>query len=206
LLTHETVERFVGLTFATLMTRVVFVLSFVLACAIGFAQDVRSAANPVGQSIADEIRAAAGAEIAFITSGVIKTNYSGNDLAEALDFPEDELVVSSLRGSQILEALERSVALFPQNNSAFLQVSGLSVTFDPARPSGSRVTLVEVNGSRLDPSRIYSVAMPNSLAIGGAGYFKIWDKGAISRRLGQTIESVVKGKSPSAAAPRYTIG
>lgn len=188
------------------MTRVIFLLGVVLACAVGFAQDVRTAANPVGQSIADEIRSAAGSEVAFITSGVIKTNYSGTDLAEALDFPEDEIVVSSLRGSQIQEALERSVALFPQNNSAFLQVSGLTVTFDPARPSGSRITSVEVNGSRLDPSRIYSVAMPNSLAIGGSGYFKIWDKGAISRRLGQTIESVVKGKSPSATSPRYTVG
>jgi 2',3'-cyclic-nucleotide 2'-phosphodiesterase (5'-nucleotidase family) len=59
---------------------------------------------------------------------------------------------------------------YPGEFGGFLQVSGLTFAFDPARPPGQRVARALVGGQPLDPERRYSVAVNNYTAQGGDGY------------------------------------
>ena len=73
-------------------------------------------------------------------------------------------------GEWLLAALENGVSLYPAANEQFLQVSGMSFKFDPAKPAGSRVFDVKVNDEALDAAKTYTLAVIDSIANGEAGY------------------------------------
>lgn len=162
-------------------------------------------ANAAAQAAADEIRTFASADVAFLGAGFLKGTFSKDDLATLLQYPTDEVVVLNLTGTQIRQALERSVSLYPQPNQSFLQVSGLDVQFKKSAAPNSRIASVTVSGAPLVDGKTYSVAMPSLLAKGGLGYFKIWDDAKITRRFeNRTMESVLKGKKATEGTPRWT--
>ncbi len=161
-------------------------------------------ANVIVQSAADEIRSAANTDIALIGAGFLKDILSGGDLAAILQYPTDEIVVLNLTGEQIRQALERSISLYPQRNSSFLQLSGVEVTFKRNGAPNNRITSVTVGNSALSDGKTYSVAMPELLAKGGLGYFMIWDQSKVAKRLGRTVESVLKGKRAGEGTPRWS--
>jgi len=150
------------------------------------------------------MRAAAGTDIAFLAAGLVKEGFDKEDLGTILQYPTDEVVVLNLTGAQVKLALERSVQLFPQPNQSFLQVSGLEATFSKSAPPLGRVTSVMVAGVKLDEGKVYSVAMPSTLARGGLGYFKVWDKVKIERKLTGKIEDVLRGKRSVGSASRWS--
>jgi 2',3'-cyclic-nucleotide 2'-phosphodiesterase (5'-nucleotidase family) len=80
------------------------------------------------------------------------------------------LVMLEVPGKVLLEVLEHSVSVYPRESGGFLQVSGLSFVFDPARPPGQRVVRVVVGGEPLDPERRYKLATNSYTAGGGDGY------------------------------------
>jgi 2',3'-cyclic-nucleotide 2'-phosphodiesterase (5'-nucleotidase family) len=101
----------------------------------------------VGNLVSDAMRAGTGAEVALINSGALRLDNvipSGpvtNHLLEAM-FPfsdQTRVVTFSLTGGRLRRLLEHSVSARILGTGGFLQVSGLSFTFDPARPSGSRL-------------------------------------------------------------------
>ncbi|MDO8683818.1 MAG: 5'-nucleotidase C-terminal domain-containing protein [Armatimonadota bacterium] len=147
---------------------------------IGYAE------TELGDLVADAIRANLKTDIAFITAGEMKEvtlpkgEISSQDIINAITYRNDTIVILTLRGEQIKQALERSLTIYPQKNLGFLQVSGLRFTFDPSKPKESRVISITVDGSPLDPARTYSVGVTNSLANGALGYFRIWGKGQIT--------------------------
>lgn len=156
-----------------------------------------------GQSLADAVLAASGADAAFFASGLLKEGTRG-DLASQCLYPTDEIMVVELTGAQVKAALERSVSLHPSPNPGFLYLAGIEATFKPKAPADARIADVVVNGSPLSPAAKYKVAMPGSLARGGLGYFSIWDKTAIQRTVeGQTVEAVVKGKTAVSSPSRW---
>lgn len=149
----------------------------------------------LGQSIADQLKDAAQVDGAFITSGLLREDYKGDSLTAALLYPTEEVVVVSLRGAQIRQALERAVSLYPHPFSAWLHISGFEASFSASAESGKRILTVTANGDKLDDSRTYNVAMPAQLGRGGFGYFKVWDKSRIVKTLDKTsVESIVKDK------------
>ena len=183
-----------------------FVLGFVLLTSVAFAADdnPETSAHLPSQAAADVLRQFAGTDLAFLAAGLVKTEYKKDDLATLLQYPTDEIVIVKLTGSQIKQALERSLSLFPQPNTSFLQLSGVEVTFLKNPPSGSRVQSVTVDGSKIEDSKAYTVAMPSSLGRGGLGYFKIWDKAKITKTFEkETIEGVLKGKKFAETTPRW---
>jgi 2',3'-cyclic-nucleotide 2'-phosphodiesterase (5'-nucleotidase family) len=92
-----------------------------------------------------------------------------------LAFPDEEIALLSLKGSQLAEALERGLALVPRPNKGFLQVAGVAVQFDRRRPPESRVLQIVVEERRLEADKVYKVAMPVSLARGALGYFRVFN-------------------------------
>jgi 2',3'-cyclic-nucleotide 2'-phosphodiesterase (5'-nucleotidase family) len=156
-----------------------------------------------GQAMADAVLGASGADAAFFASGLVKEGAKG-DLAAQCQYPTDEIMVLELTGAQIKLALERSVSLHPSPNPGFLYLAGIEATFKPKAAPDSRISDVTINGSALSATAKYKIAMPGSLARGGLGYFSVWDKKDINRTLtGVTVESIMKGKTPSAGSSRW---
>jgi len=169
------------------------------------AQDVGVEPHPVAQAAADAIRDLAGADGAFIAAGLLKEGALKGDLAAIFQFPTDRIVVVELTGKEILEALERSVSSYPSSSKSFLQVSGFVVTFSASAPPERRVLEVLVDGRKLDPGATYQIAMPESLARGALGYFRIWNASKIKRTLGNTLEQALSGKTGEVRESRYVV-
>ncbi|MEN6610719.1 MAG: bifunctional metallophosphatase/5'-nucleotidase [Methanoregulaceae archaeon] len=126
----------------------------------------------LGDLVADGQRAAMGADVGFITTGslradIAKGNVTWGDLYAVQPFYGTVLSMT-LTGNQIREVLEQQWGSpMPPHN---LAVSGLSYSWDPDKPVGSRVSDIRVGGVPLEPDKNYTAAMPDYLASGGDNY------------------------------------
>jgi 2',3'-cyclic-nucleotide 2'-phosphodiesterase (5'-nucleotidase family) len=151
-----------------------------------------------GNTVADGLRAATRADIAWIAGGEFRDTTLKREAASAeealsiLDDPTDPLVIVTLAGGTVREALELSLQQYPKPGKAFLHVSGLQVTFT-ARPQGSRrVLTVRVQGQPLVGERLYRVAMTRTLAIGSFGFFRLWPEAKNARPETATIGEALR--------------
>jgi 2',3'-cyclic-nucleotide 2'-phosphodiesterase (5'-nucleotidase family) len=161
--------------------------------------------TPQGQSIADLLKDTGSADGAFIAAGLLKDSSDNDNLASALQYPTDEVVIVALRGAQIKQAFERALNFYPNPSNTMLHISGFEVTFSSTAESGKRIVSITAGGAKLDESRTYNIAMPSQLGRGGFGYFKVWDKSNISRTLANTtVESICKGKKLTTTKSRWT--
>lgn len=182
-----------------LLTTAALLMAASIAVAQSQPKETQEDSVRAGQSIADAMRTASGADLAFLPSGVLKAALTGKTLEQSLEFPTEELVVIKLTGQQVKNALEKSLSLYPTSNPAYLYVSGLEATFKPGGLPEAKVTSVTVGSAALNPSATYRVAVPASLGRGGLGYFTIWQRGAIEQDASpKTLESILSGKSASA--------
>lgn len=140
----------------------------------GEGQEIRTRETNLGNLITDLARQHAGTEIALVNAGMIRSSLPAGPvtLTRVMEvLPFDSTVTSfSVTGAELQAALENSVSRLPQSSGRFLQVSGLTMTFDPAAASGARIRTIRVNGAVLDLSRRYSVAASDFIAEGGDGY------------------------------------
>lgn len=150
---------------------------------------VESSETNLGDLAADAYRTVTGADIAFVEASEIKADIavggmSYNDVIRALPGNKN-ISVAKVSGFDLMDALEMSARLYPNRNSGFLQVSGLtfdiqetvipSVTVDGlgnfvSVDADYRVTNVMVNGKELDLMGTYTVAGANDLINGKTGY------------------------------------
>ncbi|MGE5231104.1 MAG: 5'-nucleotidase C-terminal domain-containing protein, partial [Deltaproteobacteria bacterium] len=137
--------------------------------------------TPLGDLVADAMRAGMAADAAFLNAGAIRiddilypgplTNYRLESLFLFAD--ETRVLAVPLTGARVRELLEHSVADGVIGTGGFLQVSGVSFAYDPARPSGSRIVgdVVRPDGEVIVPGARLRVALPAFLACkGGDGY------------------------------------
>jgi len=112
--------------------------------------------------------------------------------------PHEKWSVLQLTGAQISAALERSVSFAPTPRTFFLQVSGLTVVYNPRAPRGRKIKTVRVGKKPLNETAKYQVAMPASLAEGASGYFTVFGKSPKirtgTRGLAEVITGYVDGK------------
>lgn len=145
------------------------------------ASKARKAESSLGNLVADAARASLKAEIALLPASQLRDvtlppgDLTREALSNALLYPDEKIVLVEVTGAQIRAALERGLSMLPNPNVAFLQVSGLTVTFRSDAPEGQRVIGVQVGGSALVPERNYKAAMPSSLAKGALGYFRVFN-------------------------------
>lgn len=187
------------------MTLKCFAIGISLLAASAFAdENPETGAHQGSQAAADIVRSFAGSDGAFLVAGLVKPQFDKDNLATILQYPSDEIVVLNLTGAQVKQAFERSLSMFPQPNSSFLQISGFEVSFSKNPSASPRVLSVTANGSKIEDNRTYSVAMPGPLGRGGQGYFKIWDKAKIAKTFsGTTLEDVLRGKKFTESSPRW---
>ncbi|MBP8692488.1 MAG: 5'-nucleotidase C-terminal domain-containing protein [Sedimentibacter sp.] len=140
----------------------------------GVRENVRTRETNLGNLSADAARAATGADVAFVNGGGIREDVPVGDITKAkiaAIFPFGNLiVVKKITGEDLKAMLEWSVSDYPAAKGAFLQVSGLEFSFDPAKEAGSKVLEVKVGGQPLDLTKEYTVAVNDFMAAGGDGY------------------------------------
>lgn len=140
----------------------------------GERENVRTKETNLGNLSSDAVRVATGADVAFVNGGGIRASIPAGDITKgkiAEVFPFGNTIhLKKITGSDLIEVLENSVSGYPATQGAFLQVSGLTFSFDEGKEAGNRVTDVTVGGNPLDESAEYTVAINDFMAIGGDGY------------------------------------
>ncbi|MHB0938664.1 MAG: 5'-nucleotidase C-terminal domain-containing protein [Armatimonadota bacterium] len=143
------------------------------------ASKVATEETAFGNFVADAVRAAGGDVAivhamafranALIPTGVVDEQAIRNSLAS----PSRTICVLKLTPAQLRNVMQRSLGKYPNANPAFLQVSGMQVTFDGKAPAANRVSGIIVAGKALDLTdnkTTIKVAMPQELALGAVGY------------------------------------
>ncbi|MDE2126536.1 MAG: 5'-nucleotidase C-terminal domain-containing protein [Armatimonadetes bacterium] len=160
-------------------------------------RNMGSGETPLGDLVADSLRSAGKADIAFIAASsfdeatIPKGSFVPADVVKSLEFGDDTVAVVKLTGSQIEKALRHSLTLFPKENSGFLQMSGLTVTVSVDATMQSHVVSVKVGSAALEIAHTYLVAMPTPLANGALAYFKVWPKSAIDHETTSTLSGAI---------------
>ena len=138
---------------------------------------VRRAETNLGDLIADAFRSQGQADIGIINGGGVRANINKGDITygNILDVQPfgNLLCVLEVSGQDVLDMLEWSVRLLPDENGSFLQVSGLTFEVDASIDSPCvaddnealagingerRVKNVKVGGEPIDPNKTYTIA------------------------------------------------
>ncbi len=156
----------------------------------GLYREVRRGETNMGDFCADAYRAVLGSDIAIINGGGVradieKGDVSYGDLLNVNPFGNN-LCIIEVTGKQIIDALEHGAKSYPDEDGAFLQVSGLSYEIDENIPSSvvldengifvevsgeRRVTNVLINGKEIDETAIYTLGGSNfTLLNSGDGF------------------------------------
>jgi 2',3'-cyclic-nucleotide 2'-phosphodiesterase (5'-nucleotidase family) len=135
----------------------------------------------LGDLVTDALRAGTGADVALLNTGTLHLDHgippgpiTNHQLEGIFPFSDQTRVVRfGLTGTRLRTILEHAVSQQILGTGGFLQVSGISFTYDPARPSGSRLVgdIKRGDGKILAPSDTVSVAINSYPACqGGDGY------------------------------------
>jgi 5'-nucleotidase len=136
--------------------------------------------SALGDLVADAQRQIMGTDFAFMHPEGIEADIPPGVLTRGDHFtiqPANlNLIKLEMTGQQIYELLNQQWS-GTNDRGRFLQVSGLTYTWDAGQPAGKRVVRVLKNGQPLNPEAIYTVAVNEYLA-GGGGNFTALTKGA----------------------------
>jgi 5'-nucleotidase/UDP-sugar diphosphatase len=138
---------------------------------------LRSGEAAIGNLFADAMRDTMRADAAVANGGGIRagriyapgSTITRKDILAELPFG-NRLVVLEVTGRDLKTAIENGLSQLPDSGGRFPQVSGMTVSFDPRRPPGSRVLAMTVAGAPLSETRVYRVAVNDFIARGGDGY------------------------------------
>jgi 2',3'-cyclic-nucleotide 2'-phosphodiesterase (5'-nucleotidase family) len=126
---------------------------------------------PLGNLIADAQRWAGKGDIAIMNNGGIRTELRAGEATYGSLFeiqPFGNILYSlTMTGTQLRGLLEAMLSKSAPDD----HVSGLAITYDPAKTKGSRiVSVTTAEGAPLSDSRSYNVILNDFLATGGEGY------------------------------------
>ena len=131
----------------------------------------RGAQYPLGNLIADAQRWAGKGDVAIMNNGGIRTELRAGDatygsLFEIQPFG-NTLHSLTMTGEKLRGLLEAMLSKSEPDD----HVSGLTITYDPTKPKGSRIVSVTMaDGTPLSDTRTYNVILNDFLATGGEGY------------------------------------
>ncbi len=113
--------------------------------------------NKVGHIMCDAMIEATNSDVAITNMGGVRAELPAGritrkDVFATMPF-DNRIVVVELTGAQILAILERMAG---SSNAAL--VGGVRVTFDPNKPSGSKITSLEIKKAPVDRSATYRFA------------------------------------------------
>ncbi len=135
---------------------------------------VRRGETNLGNLITAAMLDATGAEVAFTNGGGIRASIDAGDITKGevitvLPFG-NYVVVKSVTGQDLLDALELGVGKYPEENGSFPHVAGIQFTFDQGKTAGSRIVSTAAKGAPIDPKAHYVMATNDFMAAGGDGF------------------------------------
>ena len=162
----------------------------------------------LGNLIADCLLDLTSAEISFVNAGSLgegipKGEILPEDIERLSPYLENTIVILKLKSKRIGQVFERSVQLFPKEGLNFLQVSGLSFSFDPDKKALERVVEIVVQSKmrgeeegKVEPTplkedKTYQVATLSFLARGEIGYYRIFNEKDIISETKITLKSAL---------------
>lgn len=134
---------------------------------------IRNGETNLGDLVTDAFRSATGADVALTNSGGLRTSIAKGDITlksvyDVMPFLNFVCTVEA-PGSALWEEMEYSLALMGQSKGGFLQISGMTVTYDPDAEEGHKVLSITVNGKEVDKNATYKIATIDFIATGGDG-------------------------------------
>ena len=144
-------------------------------------RQARKAECTLGDLVADAAQRAVKADLALVQAGQLREevipegDLTEEQLRSVLVYPDEQVVLVEIAGDKLQAALERGLSALPQPDMRFLQVSGVRVKFRSQSQPNSRIESITVGNKPLDPKQTYRAAVPESLAKGALGYFRIFD-------------------------------
>jgi 2',3'-cyclic-nucleotide 2'-phosphodiesterase (5'-nucleotidase family) len=164
--------------------------------------------HALGNFVADAQRNVTRADVSIMNNGGVRADLAPGavtfgQLFAVMPF-DNRVVVLELTGTQLREVLESAL----RNGMPAAHVSGVTVRYDPRRPTGERVRDVRfTDGRKLDDDRRYRLAVNDFMVTGGDGFTMFADKKRLSsgavlidvlelyaRRLPQPIEPPAVGR------------
>ncbi len=150
----------------------------------------------MGGFLTQAIKEISRVDAAFLCStGIKKEIYKGSfDISSVSDlfyYPDDKILILELTGKEIKEVMEKCVEDYPRENSDFLQVSGITGSFNPSLPSDGRIVSIYVNGVELTDNSRYRVALDETLAGGFSGY-TVFARGKVLERTSLSLKDILE--------------
>jgi 5'-nucleotidase len=126
--------------------------------------------SALGDLLADALRRSGSADVGIMNSGGIRADLPAGDLTYGDIFavsPFDNFPAQAIMtGAQILDLLR----LTSDGVRGIMQVSGLRYTVDASKTGSDRLQKVtRDDGTPIDPEKLYTVIMPDFIAMGGDG-------------------------------------
>lgn len=128
---------------------------------------------PLGNLIADGMKAATGTDFAFMNIGGIRDDIKDageitwGELFAIQPFGND-IVTENITGEQVRTLLNQQ---FAADRNRIMQISGLKYTWSDRLPLGQKVVDIYLpSGKKIDPNGTYSVTVNNFMADGGDGF------------------------------------
>ncbi|NTV65502.1 MAG: multifunctional 2',3'-cyclic-nucleotide 2'-phosphodiesterase/5'-nucleotidase/3'-nucleotidase, partial [Oscillochloris sp.] len=164
----------------------------------GARTNVRAKETNLGDLVAEAMLAktrSRGGQIAITNGGGIRASIPAGPVTvgqvlEVLPFG-NTLATVDITGAQVRQALENGVSQVESGAGRFPQIAGVSFTYDPAQPAGSRVTSVSYGGAPIDPNGAFRVVTNNFMLTGGDGY-TAFTKGSNPLDTGLILADVVQ--------------
>jgi 5''-nucleotidase/2'',3''-cyclic phosphodiesterase and related esterases len=132
----------------------------------------------IGNLVTDAVldyTTAYGSQIALVNGGSIQAGLPGEAVALRNIYDvlpnNDELLVVEMSGQTLWDALENGVSSYSDNNGKFLQVAGITYSFDLSQPVGLRIQNIQLpNGDYVNKGLTYKVVINRYLANASDGY------------------------------------
>lgn len=188
-------------------------------------RNVTKVETNMGDFVADAFRWSTGADIAIVTGNMIKASLQPGDISMKDCYnvlpATKQICVVKATGQDILDALEWSCRKYPNENGAFLQVSGITFKVNTKIKSTAkskkgkfykvtgerRVSNVKIGGEPIDKKKTYTVASYlRTLRRGDDGYkmFKECKRTKIASRLDfQILSDYIDNKLKGNIASSY---
>jgi len=135
---------------------------------------VRRNESELGNLAADAFRWVAKSDIAIINGGGLRDDLPKGDVKKRdtmAIFPfGNTLRVAEIDDKTIREMIEHSVEYYPASFGGFLNVSGMTFSYDPTKPAKQRVTEILIDGTPLDEDKTYTIALADFQTAGGDDY------------------------------------
>ena len=186
----------------------------------------RSGETPMGNYMADLMRAKYKTDFAWLNGGGIRDTFPAKNYIPAntalvrtgtgpLDvtlgdaftvYPfGNQLATSVVTGTNLWKALENGVGGNYPADGRFPQISGFKFSFDASKPIGSRIVAVtKLDGSAIaKDSKEYTLAVPDFVIYGGDGYVDVFSP-AKAKVYGSLLDVFVDALKADMAAGKVT--